>query len=149
MRSMIRRFNGKNILDIVVLGDPVAQARPKFNSWTHQAYDPAKSKWYKKQIRNEAKKICESVPYFAPEIPLVVTACIYRPIPKSLKKQEKILAEQGEKLPVTRPDLDNYLKGILDALNKTVYKDDNQITAIHAYKFYSVNPRIEIEIKEG
>lgn len=149
MRSMIRSSKGKDILDIVVLGDPVAQERTKVNFWTHQVYDPAKSKRYKKKIREEARNLCDSVPYFAPKTPLVITACIYRTIPQSFNKQEKELAEIGDKLPVTRPDVDNYLKGILDALNGVAYKDDNQITAIHVYKFYSVNPRIEIEIKEG
>lgn len=53
-----------------------------------------------------------------------------------------------EHLPTIKPDTSNYIKSFEDALNGIVWKDDSQITDIHAYKRYSENPRIELEIEE-
>jgi Holliday junction resolvase RusA-like endonuclease len=49
------------------------------------------------------------------------------------------------------PDLDNLLKGLLDALNGIVWYDDRQVCQILARKYFSEkneDPRIEIIIKE-
>ena len=46
-----------------------------------------------------------------------------------------------------RPDLDNYLKAVMDASNGILYKDDGQIAVIACQKLYSLHPRIEIEIE--
>lgn len=50
--------------------------------------------------------------------------------------------------PVTRPDLDNCLKLLLDALQPDVLSDDNQVVSIWADKIYGENPRTEVEITE-
>lgn len=47
-----------------------------------------------------------------------------------------------------RPDLDNYIKALLDASNGILFKDDGQVAAMSAQKLYSLDPRIEIEIYE-
>ena len=45
-----------------------------------------------------------------------------------------------------RPDIDNYIKAILDCSNEILFKDDGQVAALSSQKLYSLNPRIEIEI---
>ena len=40
-----------------------------------------------------------------------------------------------------KPDIDNIVKIILDALNKIAFKDDNQITKIEVEKRYSKEER--------
>ncbi|MBF1326561.1 MAG: RusA family crossover junction endodeoxyribonuclease, partial [Megasphaera micronuciformis] len=42
---------------------------------------------------------------------------------------------------------DNYVKGVLDALNGTVLKDDSVVCEIFARKFYSERPRIEVVLE--
>lgn len=41
------------------------------------------------------------------------------------------------KYPSVRPDLDNQIKGVKDAANGVLWKDDAQIVDLHASKFYT------------
>lgn len=50
---------------------------------------------------------------------------------------EMELAAQGWLRCTVRPDLDNLVKLVLDALNGVAYADDSQIVRIHAFKKYS------------
>ena len=46
-------------------------------------------------------------------------------------------------------DLDNRIKILLDAMQRTAYKDDKQIVEIHARRFDDkANPRVEVRIQE-
>lgn len=40
-------------------------------------------------------------------------------------------------VPDRRPDLENYLKGTLDAMNRVIYVDDAQIVSLNARKVYA------------
>jgi len=51
--------------------------------------------------------------------------------------------------PRKRGDLDNYFKGLLDAMNRFCYLDDSQIEKIHATRFVDkAHPRVEIRIEK-
>lgn len=75
---------------------------------------------------------------------------VYRPMPKSVsnssKKKEK--AEKGLLRLTTKPDVDNDVKGVKDALNHFIYKDDSQEVDLKVSKFYSEDPRMEVMIIE-
>jgi Holliday junction resolvase RusA-like endonuclease len=50
--------------------------------------------------------------------------------------------------PTTRPDIDNYAKLVLDALNGFVWADDSQVVKIEAVKRYakeSVGTSVRVE----
>jgi len=50
--------------------------------------------------------------------------------------------------PTKSGDLDNYIKVILDAMQGQLYKNDNQIVELHAYRHDDKkNPRIEVSIR--
>ena len=71
----------------------------------------------------------------------------YLPTPKSWPKWQIQMAEDRRIRPVKKPDLDNMVKLIMDAMTRAKFwKDDAQILEIRAAKYYSVNPRWEIEI---
>jgi Holliday junction resolvase RusA-like endonuclease len=57
-------------------------------------------------------------------------------------------ARNGSLLPTKRPDLDNYLKMVLDALQGVVYVDDSQIVYMISSKIYSERPGIRIEVSQ-
>ena len=54
----------------------------------------------------------------------------------------------GDFSPTKKPDIDNIVKIVLDALNKMAFKDDNQITKLEVEKVYSEKEKIFIRIEE-
>lgn len=55
---------------------------------------------------------------------------------------------KNEISPTKKPDIDNIVKIILDALNKIAFKDDNQITKLDVEKKYDTVERIYVKIEE-
>jgi Holliday junction resolvase RusA-like endonuclease len=98
---------------------------------------------YKEQLSWAAKSVYKGEPLTGP-IRLHLT--FYMPMPANWSIKKKILYEG--KPHINRPDRDNLEKGVCDALNKIVWKDDGQVYAGMTEKRYSRNPRIEIEIVE-
>lgn len=68
----------------------------------------------------------------------------YIPIPSSLSKKKK--TEMDGKLCLKKPDIDNYVKLVCDALNGIAWEDDNEVAEVYAIKRYSNNPRTEVSI---
>ena len=136
-------------MTLVIYGEPVAQGRPRFSTQGGfaRAYDPAKSRDYKAYIRLAAAEQVSASGALCGALSLSVR--VYRGIPKSLSKSKREAAERGELRPTTKPDLDNYVKGIKDALKTICWQDDSQIVAYHEPfgKYYSDTPRIEVEVK--
>jgi len=49
--------------------------------------------------------------------------------------------------PRRRGDLDNILKATIDALNGIAYRDDDQVTEIHAQRYEDKRaPRVEVSV---
>jgi Holliday junction resolvase RusA-like endonuclease len=49
---------------------------------------------------------------------------------------------------IKKPDLDNFVKAVKDALKGLVYRDDSQIVRLAASKDYGDPLRVEIRIEE-
>jgi len=110
--------------------------------WTNEAYQRYQT--YKKVISLEARKhVREPI-----EGAVIIQVDSYHPIPSRLLKAEKIEARAGKTRPTSKPDVDNIAKGVMDSLNKLVWKDDNQVIGLTANKYYSDDPRIEITVEE-
>lgn len=77
---------------------------------------------------------------------LRATIVAYYPITKSTSKKKRQQMLAGLIRPTKKPDLDNVIKSILDALNKVAYHDDTQIVSLSMEKFYSDSPRVEVSI---
>jgi len=139
-------------MKLIIYGSPVAQGRPKFSTagGFTRAYDPAKSRDYKDYIRLAAAEQMRGKEPL--EGALALSIRVYRSMPSTLQKNKKksALAEAGVIRPITKPDLDNYVKGIKDALKSICWNDDSQIVAYKEPfgKYYSLTPRIEVEIAE-
>ena len=48
----------------------------------------------------------------------------------------------GAVRPTSRPDVDNYVKAILDAINTIVVADDSQVVELRAAKKFGVSPKL-------
>lgn len=79
---------------------------------------------------------------------LKATFAIYVEIPKSFTKGKREAALAGTVYPTTKPDLDNIVKLLADAMNGVVYKDDKQIVSICVSKKYADSASAHVYIGE-
>lgn len=134
-------------ITVVIPGDPVAQGRPRFSRWG--TFDPPKSKAYKEWVALKARMTINKTKGFVPyEKPINVEMIAYRKIPKQWSKVKREKAVVGAILPATKPDLDNYVKAVLDGLTGVLWKDDNIIVSINAKKRYSEEPKVVLTVQE-
>lgn len=70
------------------------------------------------------------------------------PIPQSAPKKRKAAMFLNEIRPTVKPDADNILKVIMDALNGLAWGDDKQVVEDAGWKFYGDDPRLVITISE-
>ena len=138
-------------LTITVPGTPVADTRPRITK--NGVYDPRAKE--KARFRDYAAVQCPEKPLTGP---VILSAAFIMDRPKShygvrpychaitgLKDSAKL------KPHIVRPDLDNLLKFVLDALNGIAYEDDKQVVGFsYVVKHYtdSRNPRTIVEIEE-
>lgn len=128
---------------LVVYDVPTSKGRPRVavRAGRAHAYMPASTLLAEWRIRDAWITAYGEEPS---DGPLLLVLGVWLPIPTSVAKKRRATAE-----PVTRPDLDNYLKLALDALNGVAFKDDSQIVRIVAAKHYVRDarvPRWELEV---
>lgn len=133
-------------VSFIVPGKPRGKERPRFNSKTRQTFTPQKTKDYEELVRWCYRAKCKGIKLEG-EITASITA--YYPIVSSASKVSKDAMIKGKIRPVVKPDADNIIKSILDALNGLAYKDDAAIVAVSAEKYYSAEPRVEITLTDG
>ena len=133
------------MIKLIVYGEPVAQGRPRATTVNGRVrmYDPKKSRDFKHYLKLAASK---HRPEQLIEGPISLEVKVYKPILKSFSKKKKAAAEAGQLRPTTKPDVDNYVKGVKDALKNVIWKDDSQVVDLHISKWYSEAPRVEITI---
>src|SRR2546423_4401883 len=111
----------------VVLDKPTPLARPRFvrTKIGVRTYTVRKDQDARYQIRQAWEATREKHGLAMDDAllgPLRLGVMAYLPMPKSMPKKRRATA-----MPVTRPDLDNYVKQIEDALLGYAYHDDAQI----------------------
>lgn len=129
--------------------EPVSQLRPRATTrpFVH-LYDPPKVAAYKRQIGTLAKAKMSELGLEPLTGPLQADMIFYRSIQKSLSKAEKLKRATGQHYPAIKPDGDNYVKALWDALNGIVWQDDAQIVDHSVKKRYSLKPRVVLEVKK-
>ena len=132
----------ENKISFVVPGEPQGKLRARWSP--HGTHTPQKTINYETYIK---EMFAVSYPDFIPlEGALTIKLTAWLMIPKATSKKKTKLMIDRIIRPTKKPDFDNIVKTVCDALEKLAYKNDNQIVTGIIHKFYSERPRLEIEI---
>lgn len=145
----------KQILKIVIPGEPIPKKRPRFG-FGGRVYDIQSSEKLKvkKMMSEQMEKLfaCDDreivieASRMAQDHPFDVRMVFHMSIPKSCSEGQKNAKLWGFEKPTVKPDYDNLEKFYLDCGSGILWADDKQIVSGSALKMYSVNPRTEIMI---
>lgn len=133
-------------IKFIVEGEPVGKGRPRFVRTCNggRAVTPQKTRYYEEVVRMEYWWQCRAKFIDTDILKMHIDA--YFSIPKSTsKKKTKEMIEKRIR-PAKKPDADNIIKAIADALNDVAYCDDKQIVDCSISKYYSDKPRVEVFI---
>ena len=134
------------LISFVVQGEPVAKGRPRFRQ-NGFAYTPAKTANYENLVKLEYHNQAGDFMFDdCAELAMRIEA--FFGIPKSKSKRVQHEMEIGITKHTKRPDADNILKAVADALNGVAYKDDSALCYVEVVKKYSRTPQARITIWE-
>ena len=136
------------MIDFIVYGEPKGKGRPRatYNGRFTRIYTPQDTTNYENLIKLsylDAKQIN----YMQGE-QIKAKIDIFQSIPKATSKKKTQLMLNGKIRPTKKPDIDNIIKCVFDALNGIAFKDDTQIICVESQKYYDNEPRIEICLQE-
>ena len=130
--------------------EPKPQSRPRFarrGNFT-TTYEDKDMKSWRERCRLLIANLYIGQPIL--EGPLRARVRFYIKPPQyisKIKRNQQALVD--EIIPVgKKPDIDNYEKALYDSMSGIVFQDDGQIALHDVGKFYSLNPRIEVEIED-
>lgn len=133
-------------INFTVMGEPKGKGRPRFCRNTGHAITPKDTVNYETLVKMEYTQACGEQ-MFPDDAMLDMRIKAYYSIPKSASKKRHAAMLSGDIRPTKKPDMDNVIKIIADALNKIAYRDDTQIVDCQVRKFYSEKPRVEVIIQ--
>lgn len=130
---------------ITIPGKPLGKQRPRVlkNGITYTPKETVNYETFVKQLYFEQYN--KDKPF---EGPVKMRIVAYMPIPQSTSKVKKKNMMRGIIRPTKKPDVDNIIKIVADALNGLAYQDDKQIVSCTVEKVYSDVPRVQVEIRE-
>lgn len=141
-------------IEFFVPGKPQGKARARTvrmpNGFT-RSFTPDKTVLYENLIKScfieaEAKQNGIFPLEAGTPVEMLITAYFKPPLSQSLKKQRMML--RNEIQPLKKPDMDNIVKVVADALNGLAYHDDTQICSLGATKVYSREEGLQVRIRE-
>lgn len=123
------------------------KGRPRFSNYGKfvKAYTPQDTASYENLIKLQFRITCGK---WYSELPLKMKITAIHGIVKSASKKDKLKMLSGELKPTKKPDADNIVKIICDALNGIAYKDDTQVVELDFKKLYGEAEKVIVEIEE-
>jgi Holliday junction resolvase RusA-like endonuclease len=128
---------------IIIGGTPTAKGRPRMTR-RGITYTPAQTRKYEAHGRLAAQNAMNGRPPIA--VPVRAEITIDLPVPASWSRKRQDAALRGEIVPTTKPDVDNYVKAAMDAVNAIVITDDSLVVELAAAKQYALVPQLTIVI---
>ena len=138
------------MITFIVEGKPQGKARARTfydgRADKMRSVTPAQTKSYEDLIRWSYK--AAGGKYMGEKV-VSVDIQAYYPIPKSFSKAKRQEAAGSSYLrPTTKPDCDNIIKVVLDALNGVAYYDDKQVVCVSCNKYYGESGYLCITVEE-
>lgn len=127
---------------ITINGEPKGKQRPRYAQG--HMYTPSETQEYEKIVHD--LWIWQEKETYHGAVNVMITA--YYGIPKSAPKSAVQMMLMGDRRPTKKPDADNIIKIICDGLNGAAYDDDKQVVEVSLTKYYSLKPRVEVEVVE-
>lgn len=127
---------------------PRPKGRPRFSKMGDfvRAYTDSKTRSYEAELRKLIRQQYEG--------DVLEGKAYYLKIIFNLKRPKSV-SEKKRFHPIVKPDIDNLVKSVMDAMNGIIYKDDNLICELSASKKYIpssenqyTEPSIQISMTE-
>ena len=129
------------IVKFTIPGPAQAKQRPRVNRNTGRIYTPGATHKYEKLVKESyGDNLCFEDQFISVKILFKFE------VPKSYNKKKRSEALEGIIRP-TKADIDNYIKSVLDGLNKVAFLDDRYICSITAEKIFAEKSEVIVEIK--
>ena len=135
------------MIAFVVPGAPVGKGRPKFarRGAFVTTYTPEKTANYETLVKIIAGKAMNGRPLIDGAVSVSLAIYVTPPASWSQKKQRAALS--GEIYPTSKPDVDNVVKGIFDACNDVVWRDDKQVVDVAISKRYAIKAEAVVQVR--
>ncbi len=117
---------------LTIFGVPKGKPRPRFVGG--HTYSPSTA--YEREVGTEFHRQNPGALPIDKGVPVAVDVLAFFPVPKSATKDQRDRMRRGQILPTRKPDADNILKLVLDALNGLAWHDDAQVTSVTCKKLY-------------
>lgn len=122
---------------IFIPGKPKGKQRPRVVRG--HAFTPQETKDYEQMIANLYRAMHGEMFEGYVEVEIIANFAI----PKSYSKKKREQIKYGQIRPAVKPDIDNIIKIVLDALNGIAYKDDTHVIEVAAKKAYTMDEKNE------
>ena len=125
-----------------VKGQPKGKGRPRFTKNGH-VYTPESTRIYEEEIKLRYKEKFKNEMFdgnIAVEVFINKKPASYL----GIRKYNKLLGKYCN----IKPDTDNVVKAVLDALNGVAYADDKNVVKIYAVKKYSTESSVVVRLYE-
>ena len=128
------------MIELVIYGPPVGKGRPRFGRAKNGnvvTFTPSKTRHYEQGVRALA------------QVAMMNKTVLEGPVKVTLTAYFSHKTKTGWH--VSRPDLDNIVKAVLDGLNGIVFDDDDNVCHLVAMKKYAENTeeRVEVQIENA
>lgn len=132
----------------IVPGAPVGKGRPRaFRRGNGIAmHTPEKTANYEALVRMAASQAMSGRAPFDGAVSASIEIEITPPASWSQRKREQAIA--GDIRPTTKPDIDNTMKSIFDAISGVVWGDDRQVVNVSASKRYAPTAGARVSVEE-
>lgn len=145
-------MDGMKEVKFTVPGTPVSKARARTfwdaKTGSYRSVTPEKTASYEGIVKLFYQH-CAGGAVFDLGTPVAIEITARFEPARSESKKRRNLMLAGEIRHTRKPDIDNVVKTVMDALNKLAWHDDSQVISIKAEKRYSEVAGLDVVIKSA